>query len=501
MSVKCFECGFRGLAIGLILCCFSILTEAQEPAADLPENATLSSVWSEYEAALAAVLKPVKDLDELYLTNLAKLRAEAVNSGKLQQVLAVESAVESFQKGEEANVPADFTSLVRLKEIYRTESAKRQSEVAEATQSVYGKYGEKLLKLQERLTKQEKIAEAIEVGKSLELLKSLAGATPKSGPPMTIGGASTTTTVPPRNHGDAQKTEGSLSVVGKMQGDVEIDLGAANGMSDFIDVTGTGRSWAALRKAGDVVGWNANSGAFSFTEIASLVHGNSTQDKIYAITKTGDLVCVTDSTKIVSTGTVVQAAVGASHGISLLNDGTISVWGNLYDGPVGSTRPFPAVPADALADVIAVAASRYSAWVVKKDGRLIGWGTGERVYEIPKEIRGIVGVSACAFAVYATNSRGDMQMLAMNGGTLEVKPIKESGTRPRSGNYTVIQLVRNNWKQLPAPLGWENPELHGEWVALRELDEASLPFLYQDFIDGKLATSYALWISPKAGGE
>ncbi len=134
---------------------------------ELPETATLGSLWLEYEALSAQTLKPAQELDELYAGNLEKLRTEATESGNLQHVLAVKAELEGFREGASPEAPQDFPALRRLQGIYRAERSKRLAAAGEARRPLREEYHRKLGALQVRLTRQGKIEEAVEVSKAV----------------------------------------------------------------------------------------------------------------------------------------------------------------------------------------------------------------------------------------------------------------------------------------------------------------------------------------------
>ena len=178
----------RILSQFLPLCCvlivFSDVAIAQQTApgagsVKLPGNATLRSLQFEYDVYRAELLKPLKELQKKYDTNLQRLLEKHTKAGELQAVLAVKNEIEGYKEGK--STPADkakFPELHRLQSIYKETAVKHQAEFDEKVPPVTTAHKARLQALQRRLTQQSKIEDALEVAEALKGLESSESKTP-----------------------------------------------------------------------------------------------------------------------------------------------------------------------------------------------------------------------------------------------------------------------------------------------------------------------------------
>lgn len=455
---------------------------------------TPGSLKLDYEIAIEEARRPLKELDELYAGNLAKLEEEASQAGKLQQVLAVKAEMEGFLEGTSPEASEDFPELRRFQSIYRAERAKRLAAVGESTRPIHEGYRRKLDELQTRLTQERKIEEAVAVSEAIARVDELLAAGTLSMPAETASTASVPVAAGGGGSDGITFTEGRLFAVGKMAHDTSIDLGPAEGISDFVNVIGNGDAWAALRKNGDVVGWNRESKAFSVSGIGQLVPTSSLFSPLYGIATTGDVVDLCAGTKVPGIGNVKEAAVGVDHGIALQADGTVQVWGDLYEKSTsGGRKPLPQPPVDALKNVVDVGATAYSTWVVDRAGNLTGWGHGGTVFDkLPREIRGVTRIWCTSFIVYA-ETRGNKVMRIYADDPTDNRVLDGKPSLIRAGCYSAIQFERNRWQPTS-----NTKDEHGEWAVLEKLDGSHWPLSCRGpgVADNRSASpSYLLWLS------
>jgi hypothetical protein len=455
------------------------------------QQADLATLTQVYEESKAELLKPVTDFQALYAGNLEKLLAEATSAGDLEQVLAVKAELEGFRTGETPEAEERHARLKQLQGVYRQTLPQRLAQANEALAPLAASYRAKLEELQVALTRQEKIAEALQVKAALEALeageKELAEAATKQEAPLNLSVASVPGT---------RFTGGKLHAIGRMGGITgrEIDLGPAEGIDDFIDVTGNSRMWTALRKNGTVVGWRLDGGAFTRPGIKRLATGRSGAS--WGISTEGRLTELTSGDVHELPGPVAHAAIEDVHSIALLEDGTVHVWGNLYKGPAANRTPMPQPPAEAMRDGVAIAASRYGAYVLKKNGDLMGWRHSGHVYKsFPRELRGATRLWANAFTVFVEVRGRTVYRFPVDGLEREgVTQMSRSLADIRVGDNATVMLEDDRWKFPRGDGQWS--DVHGEGDALARLDGGSLPSVYQERSQNRPVVSYLLWLAP-----
>jgi alpha-tubulin suppressor-like RCC1 family protein len=148
-----------------------------------------------------------------------------------------------------------------------------------------------------------------------------------------------------------------------------------------IDLPGKARQVAvgdvtayALLEDGSVVAWGANTDG----QLGNGAVGANGQLGIYPKPSSAPV-------KVTGLASIIQIEAGARHALALRADGTVWAWGTRDDGAVGDGAPTtlralsaigPAkVPG--LADITQIAAGRTHSLALRRDGRVMSWGTNK----------------------------------------------------------------------------------------------------------------------------
>lgn len=446
------------------------------------EKLVSERVTTPHETALTA-------LNTQFTTALDSAATAAKQAGKLDEVLAIQADAKLI--ADKQPLPAEDAegtpdSLKKLRAIYRGQSAKIETDRASNAAALDEPFLTKLEELEVTLTRADRIEDATKVREFRGAVKKTAAAAQEVAekPGVSVGA--------PIGSAASTFTGGRLFAIGKIgpPPGVEIDLTAAADISDFIDVTGNKFAWVALRRDGTAIGWHSQSGSFSRPGFKKVLGYNGLGGvQPMGISHTGNLVTLTTGELVNDIGNVVDAASSLYHGLALLEDGAVKVWGQIYDGTVGRNAAFPRPPEASLKDVAKVGVSRYHAWLVGSDGSFRGWGTG-KVHELPTDLRGGVDLWGYAWGFFASTRRKDFYHWSVFDRS-SAKPIKDLPDQVRVGDEAAIQLLNNRWSLLQIVF----PELHNERETLESLDGGDLPFFYQEVVQDKTATSYLLWLS------
>lgn len=446
------------------------------------EKLVAERVTTPYETALT-------ELNTKFTTALDSASAAAKQAGKLDEVLAFQGDAKLIANKQ--RMPAEDPegtpeALKKLRAIYREQSGKIEDDRNSNAATIDGPFLAKLEELEVSLTRADRIEDATKVREFRGTLET----PPTKGPlmaekPVASVGA-------PIGAADSTFAGGRLFAVGKIgpPPGVEIDLTPAEGISDFIDVTGNKFAWVALRRDGTAIGWHSQSGPFSRPGFKKILGYNGLGGvQPMGISNAGNLVTLTTGERVNDIGDVTDAASSLYHGLALLEDGTVKVWGAIYEGPVGGNASFPSPPEASLKDVAKVGVSRYNAWLVGRDGSFKGWGSG-KIHDLPSELRGGIDLWGYAWGFFASTKRKEFYQWSTFARS-SAKSIKELPDQVRAGDEAVIQLSRNRWSFLQLIY----PELHNERATLETLNDGDLPFFYQEVVQDKTATSYLLWLS------
>ncbi len=123
---------------------------------------SLAEMDAAYDAAIARIEKPQVDLLAKYQEGLRALQERKRAAGDLEAVLALTREIETAAQ----ETKRDFESqpdLKRLREIYETNLARLREDASKEHARVRGDYRARLLAATERLTREGKIDEAVQL--------------------------------------------------------------------------------------------------------------------------------------------------------------------------------------------------------------------------------------------------------------------------------------------------------------------------------------------------
>jgi hypothetical protein len=472
----------------LILLSLSLAITFSAPAQDL---ATLVQI---YEESKTELMKPVTDFQDLYAENLEKLKTQATAAGKLDEVLAINNELAGFRNGDTPVVDDSLAQLKNLQTIYRQNLSTRLQQATQAAAPLTANYQAKLTELQAALTRQEKLTEALQVKAVLDTLAENEKALAESLSQNPVQAALNLTA---GSVASSKFTQGKLHAIGRFKdlSGPEIDLSAADGITDFIDVMAHGTAWAALRKNGDVIASSVTDGAITRHGFTKLVPCRFDAPVLYAINAEGQLVELFSQTVIATPGKVVAAQVQGTHGIALLADHSVHTWGPLYQGIAAGRQPMPTPPADVLKNAAMVAASRYAAFVVSRTGDLYGWGHSGTVFKIPRELKNITRIWAgCWHVIVEVKGREFYKFNPDKFHSDGCQAVGKSFADIRVGGQATLVFHQGKWQRHAEMAKLE--EAFGEQAALNKMQDNSLPYLYQDRDQDKLSKSALYWLAP-----
>lgn len=174
---------------------------------------------------------------------------------------------------------------------------------------------------------------------------------------------------------------GRLRGAGIHENGKPLDMTNAEGITDFVQVILTNMSWVGLRANGEQV---TPEGGWGEKDVARLLIGFF--NSYGTINRKGHLSIRMESTKGVKAIPeevqrigVVNAHWNDGCAIALLKDGTARVWGEVYQHSHKGMPIWPMPPAEALRDVIDIAAPRSMTATLTADGRLHSWGGDKEV--------------------------------------------------------------------------------------------------------------------------
>tara|TARA_R110002096_G_scaffold104771_1_gene230686 strand:+ start:6180 stop:10934 length:4755 start_codon:yes stop_codon:yes gene_type:complete len=207
------------------------------------------------------------------------------------------------------------------------------------------------------------------------------------------------------------KIEGRLRAWASPESDLRFDVSKAEGIDDFTQViqvvSGSGNytestDWAALRANGRIVSSNGRS-----ETVENAVKLIPCAISFGAITEDGRAIYLRESEPEYAPLEIgeraVDGAFAGSHGLVILEDGSLKHWGQKYEG----SDAWPPPPTGVLNSRIAsVQASGLHALAVTEGGDLFVWGK-DGLVELPEEIRtGIDDLDGNQMAGFAVRKGG-----------------------------------------------------------------------------------------------
>lgn len=127
-----------------------------------------------------------------------------------------------------------------------------------------------------------------------------------------------------------------------------------------------------------------------------------------------------------------QIAAGEEHSLALLGDGTVWAWGSnsagqLGNGSAASMQPTP-VQVSGLSDVVAIAASSFGSFALRRDGTVWSWGRADVIGRVGTPdvaqpitaLSGVVAIAAGNYNVFAITPSGAFGWGDNAGGRLGV---------------------------------------------------------------------------------
>ena len=132
---------------------------------------TLEKVATEFELRRLEVREPIREFEAKYVGQLSALVNRAQSEGDLALVLATKKEINSFQSAERVSTDA-FPELQRLRDLYEEHSKKLNAQEALSMATLTKGYQDRLVKLQESLTKDGRFEEAVAVSEVVKAMDS-----------------------------------------------------------------------------------------------------------------------------------------------------------------------------------------------------------------------------------------------------------------------------------------------------------------------------------------
>ena len=140
-------------------------------------SAELDAERLRYDVERAKMIKPIRDLEGSYESQLKALREQVKASGSLEKTKAVDAEIKGFRDGSAPVAPNDFPDLRRLKRIYVTELNKRHGAALRALPALVAAHKAELEKLQKTLTQRDQLEQAESVKQALGKVDDTLGIT------------------------------------------------------------------------------------------------------------------------------------------------------------------------------------------------------------------------------------------------------------------------------------------------------------------------------------
>lgn len=152
------------LMISVLIALGPLCGHAQDNSIKTP---TLKELELEYNVSRSTIIKPIRNLQASYQSQLEKLREEMKTAGNLERILAIDKELKNFRNEKTKQTELGFQKLNRLQTIYTREAIQRSALAKKKLPIVVADHKRRLQSLQKELARQDKLKEAIEVKEAL----------------------------------------------------------------------------------------------------------------------------------------------------------------------------------------------------------------------------------------------------------------------------------------------------------------------------------------------
>jgi len=414
-----------------------LTSNTPEPTAS-PTADPLTTRLAEIETAFrkrydAEIGKPHADsvalLDKQIIAALERGQNAAAATGDLDAVLQWKRAVERLGSGKGVPTPKEIAAedppvkrpakLLNFYQTYRDQLAKLEAARDEKGKPLGTIRDEEMDRFQRELTKAGDIKGAVRVKSARASAGNALPSSPEAVPPPTKQANAVDLLEANENRYQIDYSRwGALKVVGTVKEGSNIipaQQPDSKGINDYCFVTGRFEDvagWMAVKRNGEIV--SSLGDAYETPRNLKEPRWLDVGAQALAVTQNGDLVIwgETDWAPKSRLSKVVKAESADGNSIALHEDGSVSVWGPMYDNYQ---------PEDAwLKDAVDVAAGHQQAWILGGNGRVIGWNRkGDIAKQDPEkvrsgvqynysEMRDIVSIQGNSMHVIGLNRRGEL---------------------------------------------------------------------------------------------
>ena len=349
-------------------------------------GAGFDEIKKEFETEAVALKQPLEKLDQDYVGALKKIQEAAQKNGDLDSMLLIKAEIEGFASGPVSGFEKS-AELSKSRKIYDQAKAKRLAELQQGLSSSVAGYIQKLEVKIAELTKAGKLDEAIAGKKEQDRMKTLA-ADPKllasvvlkidtsraaavaaEKPSLAPVGAaesgaisvSTAARFVPLD----QRPSGTLHFQG-----VNIGENHAHKLMDqrtgIVDVRCSWNRWLALKKDGTVIdsAYKPLADLKPAVAIAMGPHANIAYHADGTVSAWGKEALGIPA----DLGIVRDFGVGEGAGIAAMPDGSLRLWGSVYQDPDVAEKIVSKIK-----DVAFVSAGADLSWAATESGRVYQW--------------------------------------------------------------------------------------------------------------------------------
>ncbi|MBK8091504.1 MAG: protein kinase [Verrucomicrobiaceae bacterium] len=274
--------------------------------------------------------------------------------------------------------------------------------------------------------------------------------------------------------------------------------------TDFVDVTGGGDSWVALRENGETVSLDGGSDRKGIKRIVRAV---SISDDFAFIDHAGQLLFRAGREHELPPGlkkmVVVDAILGSEHGVALTESGVAVPFGRRYREVVGDpaesarwgTPEWPQPPEQALQKVKAVAATTTHAATLHHDGTVSVWGwEGLVKWTADPRQKPIRQVASALDSLWMLDEADQVWTLSLPRNPSPQQPVGSLGKPRLMESHRALRIGNRCWMR--ATGGWCAEDSDSRWI----LQQNSLgPDTVFSLITGGFSEkgqASLLWIEP-----